>query len=308
MIITCPACSAKYNVAETAIPEQGRTVKCAACAHQWVQFQDGATRPSALARTAGATPKPSASATPNDATAKVSAKKSKAASKFAFPALSLPFLMRKAGGPKKPVAAFEAQRQKTHGKIKGTLRLAAGASWALVIAIAVGGIAYAVSHRTDIVRAWPKSASAFSLIGFPANLYGIDITGVQVASGVDQTGPRIIVAGVLQSVSRTTEPVAWLRVALVDTEGKEVGNWMVDPGVTELAPGTSHQFRTIKRNPPRGELKAVVTFGEPPRLAPRPPPEPLLGEDGLMGAQAKGDDALKAKVEGGHATPVVGGR
>jgi predicted Zn finger-like uncharacterized protein len=307
MIITCPACSAKYNVAETAIPEQGRTVKCAACAHQWVQFQDGATRPSALARTAGATPKPSATDGVVTA-AKVGAKMSKAGRKFSFPALSLPFLNRKVGGPKKPVAAFEAQRQKTHGKIKGTLRLAAGASWALVIAIAVGGIAYAVSHRTDIVRAWPKSASAFSLIGFPANLYGIDITGVQVASGVDQTGPRIIVAGVLQSVSRTIEPVAWLRVALVDPEGKEVGNWMVDPGVIELAPGTSHKFRTIKRNPPRGELKAVVTFGEPPRLAPRPAPEPPVGKDGLMGAQAKADDALKAKVEGGHPPPVVGGR
>jgi predicted Zn finger-like uncharacterized protein len=336
MIITCPACSARYNVAESAIPSSGRKVKCAACAHQWLQMPEGNVLPVALAAGHGVDktgPGPNTGTDTASGAAVAKRRGGKQAGKanrkgITFPGFKLPFNLPKWGKSKAPVAAHEALRQKTHGKIKGSLRLAAGASWALVIAVAGGGIAYAIVHRTEIVRAWPKSASAFSLIGMPANLYGVDITGVQVAAGVDATGPRIVVAGVLQSVSRTVEPVAWLRVALVDAAGKEVGNWMVDPGVAELAPGAIQRFRTIKRNPPRGELQAVVTFGEPPRLAPRAPPEPPAGQDGLLGAQAekqgaphngghgdRGDHAnqadhdarLKAKVETGHA-PVSTGR
>jgi predicted Zn finger-like uncharacterized protein len=305
MIITCPACSARYKVAENAIPERGRKVKCAACSHQWLQMPDGsATATGAATATAASR----AGGEIADAAASVPARAPAAAARkgFKFPSFKLPFLSGRAGKAGQPVAAHAAMRQKSHGRIKGTLRLAAGVSWGVVLAAAAGGMAVAIQHRTDIVRAWPNTASAFSLIGMPANLYGVDITGVQVASGVDATGPRIIVAGVLQSVSRTTEPVAWLRVSLVDGDGKEVGNWMVDPGVSELAPGAAHRFTTVRRNPPRGELKAVVAFGEPPRLAPKPAPEtPAVSEgnaDGLMGAAESHPDAsLKAKVEG-HGT------
>ncbi|MEM6781572.1 MAG: zinc-ribbon domain-containing protein [Pseudomonadota bacterium] len=39
MIIICPECSTRYVVAGSSIGDEGRTVKCANCGHQW--FQDG---------------------------------------------------------------------------------------------------------------------------------------------------------------------------------------------------------------------------------------------------------------------------
>lgn len=303
MIITCPSCSARYNVADTAISAQGRKVKCAACGHHWLQMSSGEIKP-ADAATARARLQEQADAFNDAAVAKsptAKTKPSKAARKgFVLPSFKFP------GRKSKPVlAAHQLQRQKTHGRIKGGLRLAIATSWIVTIGLGAAGLIYSVMHRTEIVRAWPKSASAFSLIGFPANLYGVDIAGVQVASGVDTTGPRIVVSGVLHSVSRVTEAVPYMRVALVDKEGKEVLDWMVDPGITSLEPGQTHRFRTIRRNPPRGELTAVVAFGEPPRIVPRAPPEPPAGASGLMGA-AEPDASLKAKVEGAH--PVATGR
>lgn len=41
MIITCPACSARFNVADHLIGTQGRVVRCAKCGHKWQQMPDG---------------------------------------------------------------------------------------------------------------------------------------------------------------------------------------------------------------------------------------------------------------------------
>jgi predicted Zn finger-like uncharacterized protein len=37
MMIECPACATRYTVSETAIPEAGRTVRCAKCGESWFQ-------------------------------------------------------------------------------------------------------------------------------------------------------------------------------------------------------------------------------------------------------------------------------
>lgn len=42
MILTCPSCETQYFADDSTIGESGRTVKCAACAHQWFVSPDGA--------------------------------------------------------------------------------------------------------------------------------------------------------------------------------------------------------------------------------------------------------------------------
>ena len=37
MILTCPACSARYRLADNAIPPAGRLVRCASCHHSWFE-------------------------------------------------------------------------------------------------------------------------------------------------------------------------------------------------------------------------------------------------------------------------------
>jgi predicted Zn finger-like uncharacterized protein len=252
MLLICPECSAKYNVADGAIPSAGRAVRCAACHHGWTQMPEA---PLAVAADlAGEANK--------DQTNNGLRRRPKAQS----------------APPAEPHARM---RKRVLDKIEMGHRLAAGIPWGIAACLAIGAISAAISYRTDIVRAWPKSASAFALIGKPANLYGIDIRGVQARAGLDIKGPRVVVAGVLASVSRKPEPVAYLKVKLVDAKGIEKLSWL-----TVLEPGKTHVFETARSNPLLGELKAVVVFAEPPPRTPRPPPEPPTGKSGLMGAVA----------------------
>ncbi len=260
MLLTCPECSAKYSVGDGAIPRKGRTVRCAACQHTWRQLPDDS----------------------GDASFDLAA-----AAKNILPNNGL--RQRPKSVAQDPLEPHARMRKRTHDKIELVNRLAVALPWAVATTFVISGGLMALSYRTDIVRSWPKSASVFAAIGLPANLYGIDIGRVQARPTQDDKGPRVLVAGVLTSVSRTNEPVPYLKVALINAKGEEKLAWMVDPGVEILAPGKVHAFQTGRANPVRGDLTAVVTFAEPPPKVPRAPPpapEPPTGKSGLMGAKA----------------------
>lgn len=260
MLLTCPECAAKYNVADGAIPARGRTVRCAACQHTWRQSPDDA----------------------KDGVLNLAA-----ASKNLRPNNGL--RQRPKVLSPEPIEPHARMRKKVQNKIELTNRLAIGLPWSIAAILLIAGGLAATSYRTDIVRAWPKSASVFAAIGQPANLYGINIVRVRAEPRMDEKGARIMVSGLLTSLSRHDEPVPYLKVALLNKKGEEKLSWMVDPGIEVLKAGNVHAFQTGRANPVRGELRAVVTFAEPPPKAPRqppPPPEPPTGKTGLMGAKA----------------------
>jgi predicted Zn finger-like uncharacterized protein len=45
MILVCPNCDARYRLADDAIPERGRKVRCANCQHEWVEAPPAAVPP-----------------------------------------------------------------------------------------------------------------------------------------------------------------------------------------------------------------------------------------------------------------------
>ena len=238
MILNCPSCSAKYQIADGAIPAHGRNVRCAACGHFWFQKPESALE-SVEAEAVAA----------NDSSVKATSK-----------GFSLPFF----GEAKSPRAPYQNVRKKARDKIILSQAIGIAVGWGLAFGIIGVGLLMAVNNRNDIVQKWPKSASAFAFFGVPANLYGLEIKSIMVRAGSDAVGPRIIVSGVVQSVSSIGKPVPYLRVTLVDANGNKKDSWMVDPQTIFLEPKAYQAFASLRRNPPSGNLRAIVAFAEPP--------------------------------------------
>lgn len=312
MILTCPACSAKYKLADTAIPAQGRKVRCAACGHSWHQLPEGGAA-AAVARARGggggdaqvgaaAAAEAALRPGPSAGDSAVLERRGRNERRRITLAGLLPFRRAGAVRPERrqqrrrklPPPVAVAARNKVQGRVRLINGAAAAGAWAVSLLAAAGIVWTGVHHRAELVKIWPQSATLFAAIGLPANLYGIDIARVQVRDGVDARGQRIIVAGVLRGVGQGPVAVPYLKVALLDRQGVEKASWLVDPGISVLQPGQAQAFETQRRNPPRGQLTAVVAFAEPPPAAPRrppPPPEPPSGTSGLMGALPPGETA-----------------
>lgn len=288
MLLKCPECSAKYQIAKTAIPEAGRNVRCAACGHFWFQL-------------------------PFDEAGDLELNQSTAVADVA----SLDAKKNKRFGSQKSNsnAPHEKIRKAANDRKIFSQVAAIAIGWVLAIAVVGGGLFAAISNRNSIVGKWPKSASAFAFIGVPANIYGIEISQVKVRVGIDAQGPRIVVSGVINSISNTDKLVPYLRVSLVDASGVQKAKWLADPGVTVLKAHSHKAFETIWRNPPAGQLVAVVTFSQPPTDVARPSAnkvvhaaphaEPQIEAHGESHSEAA--DKLAGGSEATHApAPTVG--
>jgi predicted Zn finger-like uncharacterized protein len=65
MIISCPECTSRFNVADSALGTAGRVVRCAKCGHKWHQMPDGVTTaPASAAPAPRPAPQPAAAARP----------------------------------------------------------------------------------------------------------------------------------------------------------------------------------------------------------------------------------------------------
>gem|GEM_PF-2964986 len=198
------------------------------------------------------------------------------------------FAPKAPAGP--PPPPHTQARAKAHAKIKAKNFAYAASAWALAGALMIGIIGTALAYRVDIVKLWPKSASAFAAIGMPANLYGLVIESETVRSGSDASGPRLLVAGIVRNVTTTEKPMPYLRVSLQDEHGKELATWFVDAGKPSLVPGEKHAFMTEYPKPPAGARKVEISFADEPDKATAEPDETAakVGHD----AEAHGEKVV----------------
>jgi hypothetical protein len=139
-------------------------------------------------------------------------------------------------------------------------------AWAVLIVVIVAIVFAIVEYRQTIATMWPKASSLYAAIGMKVNVLGLDIRDVTPSQTTEAGAPLLEVKGRVVNIADHRIPVPKVRVALFDSEEREIYRWAFEPGVGVLDPGGAGDFVTRLPSPPREAKNIVVRFveaGEP---------------------------------------------
>jgi predicted Zn finger-like uncharacterized protein len=229
MILSCPACSTRYSVPDTAVGAKGRTVRCAACAHSWrveAWHADGAT----FITNAPPPPPPPPAPEP----------------------------------PPPPKPPHRAYRAKVEQRKRNFRRTVAAGGWGAAAASLAVALGLGWAFRADIVRALPQTASAYALTGTEVNMYGLAIENMVSERVMEDGEPALAVRAELRNIDRRARRTPLVRFDLRDASGEAFFAWTVAPDAAELAPGQSLPVAAVLISPPDRAVDVVMTLTDTP--------------------------------------------
>ncbi|HWY60419.1 MAG TPA: zinc-ribbon domain-containing protein [Rhizomicrobium sp.] len=238
MILTCPACSTRYQADEAKFPPDGRQVRCAKCGHVWHQAGLAPAQPAAEPAPAIAAPAPDeADPAAPDLIARARAQLAGATNATPTPAK-----------PRRPLLSL----------------LAVVAGWAGLIAVVLLIGLSAVRYRQEITMIWPQSASVYSRLGIEVNTHGIDFIHVDYHRESEDGQVVLAVTGQIVNNGARELPVPQsVRIGLSDVNKHELFHWNFTPGAQSLKPGQSIAFTTRLSSPPPGARHLEMRFAPP---------------------------------------------
>jgi predicted Zn finger-like uncharacterized protein len=268
IVIACPSCGTRYQLAGEAIGPKGRKVSCANCGEIWqaraaphrddpdLLFDEAAER--ALDAGFAAAERAAAEPLPTDPAEEARLRTIAEIKAAIAPKPQLTEVKPDAVGDKTRQKAFDKRqaalsRQSPLARARRAVRLA-GVS-ALIIAI-VGAAAF----RTEIVRQFPDLAGAYEALGLGVNIVGLefrDVTTLVTLRG-GQTVMRV--DGRIYSVAARDVVVPPIAVTLLDDAGARLYEWSVLPQARDLEPGEVVDFSTQLTSPPAGAARVRLTF------------------------------------------------
>ncbi len=263
MIITCPHCQTKYQVAYEAIGSAGRKVQCAQCQQAWQQ------QPLPAEDVADPDRMPAFEALSEDALDEVMEAEERAAAAEAE--------ARRA----KEKAAEEARQQAAAAKMEAALlrkrqrdfsrrQTAMAAELPLaklrrslrILAVLLLGVVLAVLYfgRIQVVERFPAMAGVYEAMGLGVNVVGLDFAEVTSLRTLRDGKDVLLVSA--QIVGLMPEPVAVpaVVVTLLDDEGRGIYEWSVTPSVRDLMAGERSTLDIQLPLPPGNAMRVRLSF------------------------------------------------
>jgi len=242
MILTCPQCATRYQTDAALFAPPGRKVKCAKCAHVWLQAAPPPESDLEMAVEERSAPRPIEEPAPQRSAYAPPREVYAPAQDAYVPAPSIP---AKAQTPSTPWST--------------RLGLAAGWLGLALIVLVIGWAAE--TYRQQIASLWPQSSSLYSALGLKVNARGIDI--VDPADHVEKEDGQfvLVVSGKLVNITQRELTVPPLSVVLTDDDMRALYQWSFSPGASTLKPGESVPFRTRLSSPPSGVKHLQIRFG-----------------------------------------------
>lgn len=288
MIITCPSCSARYVVDPVKIGSDGRTVKCAKCAHAWAQ---PAPTPEEMAGTVAEPPaaEPAASAPPTEPPADP-APQNAAAEEPAASNVASAFEERIGQEPSAPSEddfseksdedfranfddAFSREPESAARPLRGgkssnlpalprdSSRWPARIAWIALIVIVIGVIGGALAFQQSISTSWPPAKKLYDLIGMSAEPIKKRL-GVRSVRYTYPDKDTLRIDGELVNLSKAPHDVPNLRILFLDATGKVVKRWTFPPPERRMLPDEVVKFATEIKNPPADAKRIDVGVDE----------------------------------------------
>ena len=242
MILTCPECATSYSVDDSKIGAEGRAVRCAACGARWTaHLQDKPHSAAAEAEEVLQTPAP---APPLEVSVGREIKAAHALPK-----------------------AFRA-RAKAKKEVKAAAETAA--VWAGMAAMLTVLVLMAYIFRVDVVKLWPKTASAYASVGVPVNPLGLQFEELGARPALKDGRAALIVSGKIRNTKDHPIESPPLRIQLLDKAGRSLEVKHVDPENPLIPPGEVRAFSISLYDPPLAAEDAKVAFALDRKVAHKP--------------------------------------
>lgn len=267
MLIVCPACASRYEIAEAKIGAGGRKVRCASCQNTWqIEAPQPSEAPDAELQEAGlpeAEPPDFPAAPSADETAAELAEELRRAAEIDVnvPALAegtaaVPAPRRKRAGLKDIGKGF-GKGIGNGLRLKASPRLPGAAL--LLLGLAVLGFAF--WQRDLVVRRLPQFAALYEKLGLPVNIRGLAFSAVESELVQDQQGRFLVVEGDVTNVTKSLTKMPPIVVTVKDADGKVLYSWTAEPPRPTLEPAELVHFRARLASPPENGRSVQVRFG-----------------------------------------------
>ena len=239
MILSCPACSTRYLIDPALLGPDGRVVRCAKCAHQWV-----------------GKPQSEPVAAPEDDVVAFTRKPRAPAPE---PAPNY--------GPE-PEPEPEPEAVPTRGKLPALAKPHAGHGrtivWSLLVLL-IGVFAGGIFARDSVMEIWPSTARLYERLGLSQPSYEsvLSVRNAKSSYQAEDGKQVLVVQGEVLNISTTLQTVPKLRASLREN-GRDVQTEIFQAAQSRLLPGEVASFVTRFKEPSPSATELTITFTDKP--------------------------------------------
>ena len=233
MIITCPSCATRHNIASSGAPVDGSLVRCANCGHSWLEGSAVEVTDIAVVDSNASPP--------------VLAER---------PVFSGPGTQDEVARIAKAAREAEEQRLKERAQ-----RIRTRNGWLVLASVVALPLITAISFPDAIARAVPATARLYKMAGLETNLHGLELAQVNHQHVLVDNIPVLAVRGTIVNVTDKPRKVPPLRFILTDGNNKPVYSWTLSRVLRQkLGSGNSASFVTRITSPPKSAQNLQIRF------------------------------------------------
>jgi len=266
MIIACPACATRYEVPDSAIPDDGRTVRCAKCRHSWFQeaaeaeaFEQDWPSEQDWPDAEPAADEPDAQPAPDDDTGSgedLAAYVGEVPIDAPAPAEIEPEPLPDPAEPAASADEGHVEVQESadpQPRARGRFRLWA---WAALVFVGLAGLTAAAASYWGMPDWAPFDRPAFAATqpGLELNFPAERQERRQLPNGTEFFGA----SGTITNVGSGTQIVPPILIVLRDQRDRIVYSWEVAPSKRQLAPGETISVNEAITDVPRSARVAEI--------------------------------------------------